>query len=334
MNKILLEVLEGHAISPAPIWVMRQAGRYLPEYRKIRTEFKNFMEFCAQPEACAEVTLQPITRFNMDAAIIFSDILLIPQALGCEVQFLENEGPILNTESPLQEPAREVLLPVYQAIKRVKEKLPEVTALIGFVGCPWTLACYMKEGRGSKDYQKARIWMQQHPQEANNLLERITDAAAEHASGQIEAGCEAIQLFDSWAGVASAAEWKQRILPATAQLISKIKHKHPKTPLIGFPKGAGRWLREYSERMDVQALSLDSTRPIGETATWLKKGMVLQGNLDPTAMFSTREEIGKQLKEIRASMQNRPHIFNLGHGILPQTDPDQLAWLIEEWRRG
>lgn len=325
-------------VDTIPVWLMRQAGRYLEEYRQVRSTTNSFLEFCYNPEKAAEVTLQPIKRFDFDAAIIFSDILVIPDALGVGVSFQVGEGPILEkiNASALEKLQYESnkLKPIYEAIKIVRRDLHPEKSLIGFVGAPWTLATYMVEGGGSKDFYNVKSWAYSDSKSFSKLIYILADSIIEHACAQIESGVNVLQIFDSWAGVLAAGdEFTKWSIEPTAYIISKIKEKYPSIPIIGFPRGAGVSYVAYANNTAVDAISVDYNMPI----EWIADNVdiAIQGNLDPMLLKNNKHEALLQAKKILNTMRGHKFIFNLGHGILPQTPIENVSSLVKcvkEWR--
>ncbi len=330
--KKILQVLAGQAINPPPAWVMRQAGRYLPEYRATRARAGNFLNLCYTPKLACEVTLQPIHRFAFDAAIIFSDILVIPAALGQEVSFTDGEGPKL-----AQYPTAKNLKPfstngiienVYEAISLVKHQLSQDTALIGFAGAAWTLACYMLDPeRHSDEFALVRLFAYQQPQEFSALLDILTEAIIAHACAQIKAGAEIIQIFDSWAGVCPADLTEKAIYQPTAKIVAAIKKQYPHIPVIGFARSIGARLKPFYEATGVSALGVDYTQPLA-LAHQACPHAVLQGNLDPQLLIAGGEPLAQAVQQLKKSMQGKPWIANLGHGITPPTPPEHVAQFL------
>lgn len=336
MSKPFLRALKGETVSPPPIWLMRQAGRYLAEYRAVRKQVGGFLDLCYTPELAAEVTLQPIRRFGFDAAILFSDILVVPHALGQRVEFLEGEGPRL-------EPIRQAkaldrldidglhsrLAPVYETVGRLAVSLPAETALIGFAGAPWTVATYMVEGGSSRDFAATRGWGFSDPEGFARLIDLVTEATAAYLCRQVEAGAEALQLFDSWAGVLSEDEFRRWVIAPTARIVSILRDRHPEIPLIGFPRGAGVMYEEYIRQTGVGAVSIDSTIPAQWAAAHLQPLVPVQGNLDPMALLTGGETLERAAKAVLDGLAGRPFVFNLGHGIIKETPPEHVARLVE-----
>ena len=335
-NTIFLDVLSGKPEKKIPFWFMRQAGRYLPEYRALRSKAKDFLHFCYSPDMATEATLQPITRFGMSAAIIFSDILVIPHALGMEVRFEEGKGPLL---TPLENETmlaklslkhlEEKLSPVYQAITQTKNALPKETALIGFCGAPWTLASYAVEGKGSRDFQTVRTAALRQPEFFSKLISLFTGAVIEHASHQIKAGAQVIQLFDSWAGALSAQEFDNWVIAPTKNIVSTLKKLHPEIPVIGFPRLAGTRYISYARETGVNAVSVDATVPPNWIAQNLQSQVIVQGNLDNLLLAEDKNAMLAQAKDIIVTLGERPFIFNLGHGVLPHTPVENVQALVD-----
>ena len=337
-DKPLLSVLKGKKTEKTPIWLMRQAGRYLPEYRALRAEKGGFLAMAMDPEAAAEITLQPIRRFGFDGAILFSDILIVPWALGQDLRFEAGEGPRLSP--PLSDsvfaaltPSPERLEPVYGAVEKVKASLPAETTFLGFAGSPWTVATYMVAGRGSKDQGETRRLAYRDPGAFAEIVDALTAMTVEYLSRQIRAGVEAVQLFDSWAGSLSPAQFERWVIAPNAAIVRGLKERHPETPVIGFPKGAGGKLPAYARETGVDAVGIDETvDPVWADAN-LPAGMPVQGNLDPLALIAGGEALESAARHILRSFADRPHVFNLGHGILPDTPISHVEQLIALVRR-
>lgn len=328
-NNTFLTCFNKNHSGKIPFWFMRQAGRYLPEYRNIRKNFSDFLEFCYNPEAACEVTIQPITRYGMSAAIIFSDILVIPHALGVDVRFSQGEGPILTPVTDISVLSKnkfsDILSPVYEAIRITRSELPAKTALIGFCGLPWTLACYMIEGKGSRDFQQVRQVAKKRPEFFSSLIEILTKSVAEHAVKQIEAGAQTIQLFDSWSGVLSEQEfWDYSVVPSS-HITKQIKSKYPDIPIIGFPRLSGSKMLDYAKNTGVDAVSFDGSVSLEFVKNELRDKVVVQGNLDSILLAEDKEEAVKQTKKILEILGNKGFIFNLAHGILPHTPIDNVS---------
>jgi uroporphyrinogen decarboxylase len=312
-----------------PFWFMRQAGRYLPEYRSIRKNFTNFLEFCYTPEAACEVTIQPITRYGMSAAIIFSDILVIPDALGVDVRFAEGHGPIITPVTDISQLSKtgfsEKLKPVYEAISLTRKSLPQSTALIGFCGLPWTLACYMIEGKGSRDFQSVRSVSFTKKDFFIELIDILTQSVIQHSLEQIKAGAQVIQLFDSWAGVLSEQEFLDYSIIPSKKITAAIKEKYPDVPVIGFPRLAGSKIIDYAKQTGVDCVSFDGSMSLLVAKNELQKHVIAQGNLDSVLLAHDRNEACLQTKKIIKILGDKPFVFNLAHGILPHTPTDNVA---------
>lgn len=343
-GKRLIDALTDLPVDRPPFWFMRQAGRYLPEYRKVRAQVGDFLELCYTPSAAAEVTLQPIRRYGMDAAILFADILLIPDALGQKLEYREGEGPVLE---PIRTAAgiaalgpgaiHERLAPVYETVDRVSGALPEGTALIGFAGSPWTVASYMVEGHGSKEFQETRLWAMRDPQTFGALIDLLTEATTEYLGRQIEAGADAVQLFDSWSGVLSEDQFTRWCTGPTRSIVGRLKLRYPDVPVIGFPRGAGAKTAEYAAATGIDGVGIDTSMPTRWAARALQTTVTVQGNLDPLAVVVGGRAMEDQARDILAALSNGPFIFNLGHGIVPQTPPEHVAALsdlIRNWPGG
>jgi uroporphyrinogen decarboxylase len=336
--KPLLSALKGEKTEKTAIWLMRQAGRYLPEYRALRATKGGFLALATDPDAAAEVTLQPIRRFGFDGAILFSDILMVPWALGQDLAFEAGEGPRLSpplADSALaaleRVPAR--LEPVYATVEKVAANLPETTTFLGFAGSPWTVATYMIAGHGSRDQSEARRYAYRDPAAFQAIVEAIADMTVDYLSRQIEAGVEAVQLFDSWAGSLSPAQFERWVIAPTARIVAALKARHPEVPVIGFPKGAGGKLPAYARETGVDAIGLDETVDPAWADSALPAGMPVQGNLDPLALIAGGEALERGVERILSSLAGRPHIFNLGHGILPDTPIEHVETLLRLVRR-
>ncbi len=333
-SKLLLSSLKKKPAIRPPFWFMRQAGRYLPEYKQLRSTAKNFLDFCYTPEKASEATLQPIHRFGMDAAIIFSDILVIPDALGMDVRFEEGKGPLLVPilESKQLDALRpdllvEKLAPVYEALRLTKQKLPAETTLIGFAGAPWTLACYMIEGKGSRDFQIPRGVMYQNTEFFNHLITLLIDSISQHAIAQIHAGAEVIQIFDSWAGVLSEQQFADYSIEPTRQIVANIKSVFPDVPVIGFPRMSGTKIFEYARITGVDAISIDGSVSLAWARDTLLPHTVVQGNLDPILLANDKHRMLDEAKRLLSVFSDKPFVFNLGHGILPTTPIDHVEAL-------
>ena len=332
----ITDALTGRRPKSVPFWFMRQAGRYLPEYRKLRAEARSFLDLVYAPELAAEVTLQPIRRFGMDAAILFSDILVIPDGLGQKVWFETGEGPRLEpiTDTGALDAlsaarAREHLRPVLETVRRVKGALGPETALLGFAGAPWTVATYMVAGRGSADQAAAKKWAFGDPEGFASLIDLLVDATADYLIAQAHAGADAVQIFDSWAGALPAPAFGRWCVDPVHQIVAKFKASCPETPVIGFPRGAGASYAGYAEATGVDAVGLDTTVPVGWAHETLPAGLCVQGNLDPILLVAGGAAMIEAAKRIIDGFRERPHIFNLGHGITPEVPPEHVTELCE-----
>ncbi len=335
-QKLFLQTLHGQRTDRPPLWLMRQAGRYLPEYLQTRAIAGDFLTLCYTPELAIEVTLQPIRRFGFDAAILFSDILVVPHGLGQKVWFETGEGPRLD---PLADPTAlanlsinrmlEALQPVYQAVKGIAAALPATTALIGFGGAPWTLATYMIEGRGSKDHLDTRVLAARQPLFFQALIDLLVEATIAHLSAQIDQGAEAVQIFDSWAGALDEDGFQRWVIDPNRRIVAALRQRYPQVPVIGFPRGAGVLAPAFASQTGVTALGLDTGMPVGWAAQALPADLPVQGNLDPALLVAGGERLARRVDAIRRAFAGRPHVFNLGHGIVPQTPPAHVAQLCE-----
>jgi uroporphyrinogen decarboxylase len=338
-HKKLLNVLKGNQEVVPPVWLMRQAGRYLPEYRALRAEKGGFLALAYDSDAATEITLQPIRRFGFDGAILFSDILVIPHAMGQDLWFEAGEGPRLAprlAESRLEDfvPAPERLNPVIETVRKVAADLPSETTFLGFAGSPWTVATYMVHGQGSKDQSEARRMAHAEPERFGALIDAIIAATVKYLSAQIGAGVDAVQLFDSWAGSLSPAQFEKWVIAPNAEIVRQLKARHPGTPIIGFPKGAGGKLAAYAGGTGVDAIGLDETVDPHWANRELPKGLPVQGNLDPLALIAGGAVLDDAARNILSAFADRPHIFNLGHGILPDTPiehVEKLLTLVRKW---
>ena len=333
LGKPLLAVLKGERRDPAPLWLMRQAGRYLPEYRQLRKDKGSFLELVYDSDAAAEITLQPLQRFAFDAAILFSDILIIPFAIGQNLTFVAGEGPrltpaLVGSELDSLTPTLTRLEPIYETVRKVKAKLAPETTLIGFAGAPWTVATYMISGQGSRDQSDSRRLAYLDAGRMKSIIDRIEAVTFHYLSGQIEAGAEAVQLFDSWSGSLAPLQFERWVIEPTARLVERLKGEHPDIPIIGFPKGAGGKLRAYAEETGVDCIGLDETVDPQWANRELPQGLPVQGNLDPLALIAGGGEMEAAVRRILDAFRSRPHIFNLGHGILQETPTDNVEQLV------
>ena len=339
-NKTILRALAGETLPTPPIWMMRQAGRYLPEYKATRAQAGDFLSLCYNPELAAEVTLQPIRRYGFDAAILFADILLVPQALGADLWFVTGEGPRLSTVTTQEQmghlkPAdaiHEHLNPVYETVRLLSKELPPETTLIGFAGAPWTVATYMIAGRGTPDQGPAHALKDQNRDVFEALLDRITEATIEYLSMQIEAGAEVVKLFDSWAGSLQDTDFMSYSIEPMAKITAALKAKYPTTPVIAFPRGAGERYAGAHSAIGADCIALDD----GVTAEWaaenVQTGGCVQGNLASSHMVTGGDALVAETRAIVAALSNGPHIFNLGHGITPDADPENVQLMIDTVR--
>ncbi len=339
-EKPLLSVLRGKTTETPPLWLMRQAGRYLPEYRELRAKSASFLDFCYSPPAAAEATLQPIRRFGFDAAILFSDILVIPDALGQKVSFESGAGPRLEPiEAPeglsrLREaPDYSRLAPVFETVDRVKSALPAQTAFIGFCGAPWTVASYMIAGQGTSDQAPARLFAYRHPEAFAILIEKLTEASIGYLLRQIDAGVEVVQIFDSWAGVLPPHEFENWVFSPLRKIVSRIKSERPNAPVIAFARGAGTHLTRLVAELGADAYGLDTAADPVWAARETAGRAALQGNLDPLALLAGGAALDREVLAILDALKGHPHIFNLGHGILPQTRIAHVERLVDLIRK-
>ena len=334
--KPLLKSLHGQVPDRPPIWLMRQAGRYLPEYRALRARAPNFIDFCLNPELAVEVTLQPVRRFGMDGAILFADILLVPHALGQTVSFVAGEGPRLE---PIRDAAElaglsddklpATLAPVMETVRGVRAALPPDVALIGFAGAPWTVATYMIEGKGRTEYENCRRMMWSEPALFRTLIDRLVDATASYLILQADAGAEVLKLFDSWAGAVPAPLFDMAVIQPTASIVRAVKARHPEIPIIGLPRGAGGHIARYARETGVDAVAIDHMTDLAAAAAALPKGVVAQGNLDPMLLMVGGAAMEAEARRTLDSMKGRPFVFNLGHGVLQHTPPEHVARLVD-----
>jgi uroporphyrinogen decarboxylase len=338
-TKPLLATLKGERQDIPPVWLMRQAGRYLPEYRALRAEKGGFLALVNDSEAAAEVTLQPIRRFGFDGAILFSDILMVPNALGQALSFGAGEGPALapplvRHELASLQPDLTILDPVYATVRRVAAALPSQTTFLGFAGSPWTVATYMVAGHGSRDQSETRRYAYADPQAFGEIIEAIGQCTIDYLSCQIEAGVEAVQLFDSWSGSLSPAQFERWVIAPNAAIVAAIHERHPGVPVIGFPKGAGEKLPAYARGTGADAIGVDETIDPEWAAANLPVGIPVQGNLDPLALIAGGATLDAAIDRVLAAFADRPHVFNLGHGILQDTPIAHVEALMARVRRG
>jgi uroporphyrinogen decarboxylase len=335
-QKPLLHALAGGTASTPPIWLMRQAGRYLPEYREIRRTVGGFLDLCFTPELAVEVSLQPIRRFAFDAAILFSDILVVPHALGQKVWFEEGHGPRLDPITGADDLRRlslgglhERLSPVYETVTGLRSELPDTVALIGFAGAPWTVASYMIEGSSSRDFLAAKTWSYKDPVGFARLIDLLVEATADYLIEQVGHGAEVLQIFESWAGVWPEADLRRWSLEPCKAIIDRVRAVQPTVPIIVFPRGAGPLYRVYAEQSGAQALGLDSQVPLSWAREVLGEKVVLQGNLDPVLLRAGGPVLAERTDAILKAFEGQPHIFNLGHGILPDTPIGHVEAMLE-----
>ncbi len=328
-------VLGGKQLSPPPIWLMRQAGRYLPEYRALRAQAGSFLDLCFAPELASAVTLQPIERFDFDAAILFSDILVVPLALGRRVWFVEGEGPRLD---PIDESgiadlddggAEETLAPVLETVRRVRQRLDAGKTLIGFCGAPWTVATYMIAGRGTVDQAPARTFALERPVAFGRLVERLVSLSAEYLIAQLGAGADVVQVFDTWAGVLDEDGFERWCVEPTAEIVRRVKAEYPSAKVIGFPRGAGAKLVRYVAATGIDGVSIDWSVPVDYARDHLQGRVAVQGNLDPMVLKAGGDVLERAVRRIRAGLGDGRFIFNLGHGILPETPIEHVKRLVE-----
>ncbi len=336
-EKLLLRALNGETLPRPPVWLMRQAGRYLPEYRKLRAEADGFLDLCFTPDLAVEITLQPIRRYGFDAAILFSDILVVPHALGQKVWFEEGVGPRLEaieTAAGLDRLSKDglhaALAPVYETVRRLRESLPKEVALIGFAGAPWTVASYMLEGGSSKDFAAGKRWAYGAPEDFRRLIDLLVDATGDYLIAQIDAGAEAVQIFDSWAGVWPEAAFREWCLEPAKTLTARLRRERPEVPVILFPRGAGLLYVDFARETGAQALGLDTTVPLAWARTELQRHVAVQGNLDPIMLVAGGEGLTAAVDRILRELGQGPFVFNLGHGIVPQTPPEHVSRLMEQ----
>lgn len=338
-KKPVLEVLSGRRRPKPPVWLMRQAGRYLPEYRELRAKAGGFLDLCLTPELAAEVTLQPIRRFGFDAAILFSDILIVPHALGREVRFEAGEGPRL---TPLDAPAKiaamrghadaQLFAPVYDTVSRVKGLLDPKVTLLGFCGAPWTVATYMIAGQGTPDQAPARLFAYRHADAFAALIDTLVTASIDYLAGQIKAGADAVQIFDTWAGVLPPDQFAAWCIEPTRRIIAGVRQKVPGARIIGFPRGAAGQLSAYIKRTGVDAVSVDWTANAALVRDDVESNVAIQGNLDPLALLAGGPALDRAVEQVLANFAGSRFIFNLGHGILPETPIAHVEKMLERVR--
>ncbi len=338
MTKPLLRVLAGESLFPPPVWLMRQAGRYLPEYRMIRARAGDFITLCTSPTLAAEVTLQPLRRFGLDAAILFSDILMLPWAMGHGLRFAEGEGPRL---PPLELadidrldagrlPA--AVAPILETVRLVRIGLPETATLIGFAGGPFTVACYMVDGRGGGEFPRTRLVAHGEPAAFERLIGRLTEATVAYLAAQIEAGAETVMLFESWGGILPPSLFRRYVIAPTQRISAALRQRFPAVKLIGFPRLAGALIGEYAAASGVDAVGMDTATDPAVAASMVPMNIALQGNLDPMALVAGGDALARETDGILAALRGRAHVFNLGHGIVPETPPAHVAALLARIR--
>ena len=341
-QKPLLRALQHQRSEQVPFWFMRQAGRYLPEYRALRAKARDFVALCLTPELAAEITLQPLRRYGMDAAILFADILLVPHALGQRLEFREGEGPVLEPVRSAADLARldgsqlhQSLAPVYETVRRVAAALTPEQTLIGFAGAPWTVATYMVEGHGGTDFATVKRWAWSDPDGFQQLIDRLVMATAEYLMAQVDAGAEAVQLFDTWAGALPADQFRRWCVQPVAEITRLLRLRHPQVPVIAFPRGAGALAVELVERSGVNAIGIDWTVDPQWVAQSLQPRAAVQGNLDPRLLVVGGAPMLRAADAILDALGHGPFVFNLGHGIVPETPPEHVAALsahVKAWR--
>jgi uroporphyrinogen decarboxylase len=334
-NRPLMRVLAGEAVWPPPVWLMRQAGRYLPEYRAIREGGGGFIARCTTPDLATEITLQPVRRYAMDAAILFSDILILPWAMGQDLKFIEGEGPVL---PPIRDAkaidaldlkrAADKAAPVMETVRRVRAELPDSCTLLGFAGSPFTVACYMVEGGGSRDFAETRTMAYTQAALFDRLIGKLVEATVEYLAAQIDAGADAVMLFDTWAGVLPPSQFFAHVVRPTAAVVKALRGRYPGVKIIGFPRLAGTLVADYVAQTGVDCVSLDTSVDAGRVAATIPATIGVQGNLDPIVLIAGGKALEEEALRIRDALRGRPHIFNLGHGILPHTSPAHVADLI------
>jgi len=336
-DRLVVEVLKGAEVFPPPVWLMRQAGRYLPEYREVRRKAGSFLDLCYDPSLAVEVTLQPIRRFGFDAAILFSDILVVPHALGRDLRFEEGSGPLMTPIFPDEigtidrSRFHSHLSPVYETVGRLRRELPAATTLIGFCGAPWTVATYMIAGRGSSDQSAARLFAYRWPAAMERLLALLADVSAEYLIRQIEAGADAVQIFDSWAGVLDDESFGRFCLGPIAAIVGRVRAAHPDVPVIAFPKGAGSRYDGFRQASGVAAVGLDWTVPLKQARRLQTEGPI-QGNLDPQRLVAGGSALSEGVDAILAELGGGPLVFNLGHGITPETPIGHVEAMLDRVR--
>lgn len=340
VHKPLLATVLGQRQERPPIWIMRQAGRYLPEYREVRARSKGFLDLCYSPDLAVEVSLQPLRRFELDAAILFSDILVIPDALGQSVRFEVGEGPVLEPISVetlgILRPERVLdhLAPVLETLRRLRARLAPEKTLIGFCGSPWTVATYMIGGRGSPDQAVARLFALRHPEAFKTLIDILVTASIDYLVAQFEAGADVVQLFESWALNLDEVAFASQVIEPNRRIVEGVRARVPNAPIIGFPRGAAGNIAGYVKATGVNAVGLDYATPLQFAVDHVPAGIAVQGNLDPLRLVAGGVQMENRAREIIAAFADRPHIFNLGHGIVPETPIEHVARLVDLVKRG
>jgi uroporphyrinogen decarboxylase len=341
--KPLSRALAGEPVWPPPVWLMRQAGRYLPEYRAVRAKAADFVALCTTPDLAVEVTLQPVRRYRFDAAILFSDILMVPWALGQRVEYREGEGPVL---PPLRDEAGvlalkperlpAVIAPILETVTRVRSALTDEgfadCSLIGFAGAPFTVACYMTEGSGARDFVTARTMAYARPELFDRLIGLLTEATVSYLVAQIDAGAEVVMLFDTWAGLLPPGQFRRYVIEPTLTIVNALRQQRAAVPIIGFPRHAGLLIGEYAARTKVDGIALDTSMDVGLAVRSISPDVAVQGNLDPLVVVAGGAALRRETAAVLAALQGRPCVFNLGHGIVPQTPPEHVAALVEQVR--
>ncbi|TWI82821.1 uroporphyrinogen decarboxylase [Roseibium hamelinense] len=334
-----MKVLSGETIWPPPIWMMRQAGRYLPEYREVRAKAPDFLSFCYTPDLATEVTLQPIRRYGFDASILFSDIFVVPDAIGYPVRFEEGRGPVLEPLSEKlvngleQQKAEDHLKPVIETVSRLRAELPEETTLLGFCGAPWTVACYSVAGHTTQDQVAARVGAYRDPGLMDAFIDQLVQASIRYLLRQLDAGADAVQIFDTWAGVLDDAGFEKWCIAPTKAIVDGVKSTRPDAKIIGFPKASSARSAKFAEKTGVSAIGFDWTAP-DAIALDLQKKLPIQGNLDPMRLVAGGAALEEGVRHILRTFNNGPLIFNLGHGVTPDADPQNVARMVELVREG
>ena len=344
-NKVIkpvLSALKGNRNTRVPLWYMRQAGRYLPEYRELRKEAGDFLTLCYSPELAIRASLQPLKRFDLDAAILFSDILVVPHALGRKVRYIEGEGPVLDAlldVSSLPNYDKEKFLfklePMFETIEGIVSNVSSTTTVIGFAGAPWTIATYMVEGRSSRDFSKTRAWAINDPTQFKILIDLLVDITADYLIAQLNAGADTLQIFDSWAGVLSETELVKWSLDTIMSILDRVRQAYPDVPVIVFPRGVGVAYLDYARKDEIACVSLDQSVPLKWVKEILQPRSVVQGNLDPMLLVEGKEKMFEEAERILSTLSEGSLIFNLGHGILPNTPTKNVAALtkfVHDWR--